>query len=87
MPKTAPWENLCALWGFRLLWRELGRSCGPVTRALDESFVQPLDLDDNTGAANTANIIAAYNPRWMARTVRTTACKAVALAQDMLAQS
>lgn len=52
---------------FGLLWRELGAELiGPAdARRFDESFVQPLDEDDNTGRGNQlANVIAAYNPRW-----------------------
>lgn len=74
---------------FGLLWRELGpQLIGPVDAGrFDESFVQPLDLDDNTGCGNQlANIIAAYNPRWDGED-RPDDCfaQAVALAQDMLA--
>lgn len=74
---------------FGLLWRELGpQLVGPVDAGrFDESFVQPLDLDDNTGCGNQlANIIAAYNPRWDGED-RPDDCfaQAVALAQDMLA--
>ncbi len=52
---------------FGLLWRELGAGLiGPAdARRFDESFVQPLDEDDNTGRGNQlATVIAAYNPRW-----------------------
>ena len=82
-------ENGVPYAAFGLLWRELGpQLVGPVDAGrFDESFVQPLDLDDNTGCGNQlANIIAAYNPRWDGED-RPDDCfaQAVALAQDMLA--
>lgn len=82
-------ENGVPYAAFGLLWRELGpQLVGPWTPGrFDESFVQPLDLDDNTGCGNQlANIIAAYNPRWDGED-RPDDCfaQAVALAQDMLA--
>ena len=82
-------ENGVPYAAFGLLWRELGpQLIGPVDAGrFDESFVQPLDLDDNTGCGNQlANIIAAYNPRWDGED-RPDDCfaQAVALAQDMLA--
>lgn len=82
-------ENGVPYAAFGLLWRELGpQLIGPVDAGrFDESFVQPLDLDDNTGCGNQlANIIAAYNPRWDGAD-RPDDCfaQAVALAQDMLA--
>ena len=44
-------ENGVPYAAFGLLWRELGpQLIGPVDAGrFDESFVQPLDLDDNTG--------------------------------------
>ena len=80
-------ENGVPYAAFGLLW--LGpQLVGPVDAGrFDESFVQPLDLDDNTGCGNQlANIIAAYNPRWDGED-RPDDCfaQAVALAQDMLA--
>lgn len=60
---------------FGLLWREFGpvlltSKCAAdkiqeVVQRFDESFVQPLDLDDNTGCGNMlASIIGAFNPYW-----------------------
>lgn len=74
---------------FGLLWRALGAGLvgGTDARRFDEGFVQPLDLDDNTGCGNQlATVIAAYNPRWDG-TDSPDDCfaEAVALAQDMLA--
>lgn len=73
---------------FGLLWRALGPDLvGEVdARRFDESFVQPLDLDDNTGCGNQlATVIAAYNPRWdSAEDPDACFAHAVALAQDML---
>lgn len=73
---------------FGLLWRELG--VGLVgeadARRFDESFVQPLDLDDNTGCGNQlAGLIMAYNPLWD-RAERPDDCfeQAVRVAQDLL---
>ncbi|MEG0896536.1 MAG: MYG1 family protein [Ruthenibacterium sp.] len=75
---------------FGLLWRELGADLlGSAFEAnrFDESFVAPLDLDDNTGCGNQlANLIMAYNPAWDAD-VSADACfaEAVAVAKDLLA--
>ena len=52
---------------FGLLWREYGPSLLGETEAqrLDERFVQPLDLDDNTGCGGVLpDIIADFNPLW-----------------------
>ena len=52
---------------FGLLWRVLG--AGLVgehqARLLDENFVQPLDLNDNTGEQNSlSDAIGSFNPVW-----------------------
>ena len=52
---------------FGLLWREYGASILGETEAqrLDERFVQPLDLDDNTGCGGPIpDMIADFNPTW-----------------------
>lgn len=60
---------------FGLLWRAYGEKvlqvgCNEKTAAreaayFDEKFVQPLDLDDNTGCgAPLADVIASFNPAW-----------------------
>ncbi len=74
---------------FGLLWRELGAQMigEKDAQRFDESFVQPLDLDDNTGSGNqVAVIIAAYNPRWdSAESPDDCFEEAVRLARDILA--
>jgi Uncharacterized conserved protein related to MYG1 family len=68
-------ENGVPYAAFGLLWREFGESllsagCPPedaVKEAVrfDESFVQPLDQDDNTGSGNQlAGVIGSFNPGW-----------------------
>ena len=60
---------------FGLLWRKFGslffgskcteEQIPEAVQRFDESFVQPLDLDDNTGCGNMlASIIGAFNPYW-----------------------
>lgn len=60
---------------FGLLWREFGdvffelqcteEQAAEAVQRFDESFVQPLDLDDNTGCGNMlASIIGTFNPYW-----------------------
>ena len=51
---------------FGLLWRKFGESIlGEDAGKFDESFVQPLDLSDNTGTENQlAQIIGMFNPAW-----------------------
>ncbi len=52
---------------FGLLWREYGRfflSEGEAAR-FDEKFIQPLDIDDNTGTGHVlAVLLGAFNPAW-----------------------
>lgn len=73
---------------FGLLWRGAGAAAyRPVDAGrFDESFVQPLDLDDNTAAATSWPISSRVQPRWDGAD-RPDDCfaQAVALAQDMLA--
>ena len=52
---------------FGLLWRVLGPGLvgEHQARLLDENFVQPLDLNDNTGEQNSlADAIGSFNPVW-----------------------
>ena len=75
---------------FGLLWRALGAQLvGPVDAGrFDESFVQPLDLDDNTGCGNQlATLVMAYNPRWDSEeSADECFAHAVDVAKDMLAR-
>ena len=73
---------------FGLLWRVLGaRLVGEhQARLLDENFVQPLDLNDNTGEPNSlAEAIASFNPLWDSKD-DPDACfaQAVAVAKQIL---
>ncbi len=52
---------------FGLLWRELGPSLVGENQArlIDENFIQPLDLNDNTGEQNSlCDAIGFFNPVW-----------------------
>ena len=52
---------------FGLLWRVLGPQLvgAHQARLVDENFIQPLDLNDNTGEPNSlAEAIGSFNPRW-----------------------
>ena len=52
---------------FGLLWREFGQLLLPPKEAarFDEKFIQPLDLEDNTGCGDPiAGLIADFNPLW-----------------------
>ena len=52
---------------FGLLWRVLGPGLvgEHQARLLDENFIQPLDLNDNTGEPNSlADAIGSFNPVW-----------------------
>ena len=68
-------ENGVPYAAFGLLWREFGeefllRHCSKEDTArefarFDEQFVQPLDLDDNTGCgSDLASAIGVFNPSW-----------------------
>ena len=52
---------------FGLLWREYGPGLVGEEEAarIDAHFVQPLDLDDNTGCGHPlAGMVASFNPSW-----------------------
>ena len=52
---------------FGLLWRVLGPGLvgERQARLIDENFIQPLDLNDNTGEQNSlADAIGSFNPLW-----------------------
>jgi len=58
-------ENGVPYAAFGLLWREFGASILGRTEAqrLDERFIQPIDLDDNTGCGGALpDLIADFNP-------------------------
>ncbi|MDD3429017.1 MAG: MYG1 family protein [Oscillospiraceae bacterium] len=60
-------ENGVPYAAFGLLWRAFGESLVGEEEAarFDEKFVQPLDLNDNTGVYSaTAEIINDFNPTW-----------------------
>lgn len=75
---------------FGLLWRQLGTKFFAKEDAdrFDEHFIQPLDLDDNTGCGNLlSSVISAYNSGWDEQ-LNQDACfaRAQALAKDILWQ-
>ena len=68
-------ENGVPYAAFGLLWRAYGagvlrtgcpeESVSREAAHFDEKFVQPLDLDDNTGCGTPlADVIASFNPAW-----------------------
>ena len=59
-------ENGVPYAAFGLLWREFGQTLlGEEADNFDEHFIQPLDLEDNTGCGHPlAAAIAAFNPCW-----------------------
>lgn len=60
-------ENGVPYAAFGLLWQAYGRHFLNEEEAqrFDEKFVQPLDLDDNTGSGNMlAGLIGSFNPVW-----------------------
>ncbi|WP_368234628.1 MYG1 family protein [Anaerotruncus rubiinfantis] len=60
-------ENGIPYAAFGLLWRTFGPQVlsGRDVEAFDKHFVQPLDLDDNTGCGDPiAEIIGNFNPAW-----------------------
>lgn len=66
-PDAAVRPNGVPYAAFGLLWRAFGAELiGEENAAkFDERFVQPLDLDDNTGCgAPLADMIGAFNPSW-----------------------
>ena len=63
-------ENGIPYAAFGLLWEELGVEIlgEELTQKFDESFVQPLDNNDNTGEKNElATLIGNFNPTWDAQ--------------------
>ncbi|MDF2543056.1 MAG: hypothetical protein K0S47_2774 [Herbinix sp.] len=60
-------ENEIPYAAFGLLWEKYGQEIleAPEAEKFDRSFVQPLDLCDNTGCDNqVARIISLFNPVW-----------------------
>ena len=60
-------ENGIPYAAFGLLWEELGADIlgEELAEKFDESFVQPLDDNDNTGEKNElASLIGSFNPAW-----------------------
>ena len=73
---------------FGLLWRELGAGLVGENQArlIDENFIQPLDLNDNTGEQNSlCDAIGFFNPVWDSD-ADTDTCffEAVAVARQIL---
>lgn len=63
-------ENGIPYAAFGLLWEELGTEIlgEELAEKFDESFVQPLDQNDNTGEKNElASLIGSFNPAWDAK--------------------
>ena len=63
-------ENGIPYAAFGLLWEELGAEIlgEELAQKFDESFVQPLDDNDNTGEKNElATLIGNFNPTWDAQ--------------------
>lgn len=63
-------ENGIPYAAFGLLWEELGAEIlgEELAEKFDESFVQPLDQNDNTGEKNElASLIGSFNPVWDAK--------------------
>lgn len=60
-------ENDIPYAAFGLLWRQYGSEILDAEEAIkfDESFVQSLDLSDNTGSRNEiAEVVSLFNPTW-----------------------
>lgn len=81
-------ENGLPYASFGLLWREFGASLVGAEEAVrfDESFIQALDEDDNTGCGNQlARVIGKWNPSWDS-TESSDDCfqQAVAVAKEIL---
>ena len=61
-------ENGVPYAAFGFLWRAFGDRLIPDAEEaarFDQHFIQPLDLDDNTGCGSeTAGLIALFNPGW-----------------------
>lgn len=63
-------ENGVPYAAFGLLWEVLGKEIlgEELTEKMDESFIQPLDINDNTGEKNElATLIGNFNPPWDAK--------------------
>lgn len=63
-------ENGVPYAAFGLLWEALGKEIlgEGLAEKLDESFIQPLDINDNTGEKNElATLIGNFNPPWDAK--------------------
>ena len=63
-------ESGSSICGIRTLWEELGTEIlgEELAEKFDESFVQPLDQNDNTGEKNElASLIGSFNPAWDAK--------------------
>ena len=63
-------ENGVPYAAFGLLWEALGKEIlgEELAEHLDESFIQPLDINDNTGEKNElATLIGNFNPPWDAK--------------------
>ena len=73
---------------FGLLWKVFGPQLvgEHQARLLDENFVQPLDLNDNTGEQNSlCDAIGFFNPVWDSKEDQDTCFfKAVAVAKQIL---
>ncbi len=71
-----------------LIWREVGIQLVGENQArlMDENFIQPLDLNDNTGEQDSlCDAIGSFNPVWDAQeSVDDCFVKAVALAKELL---
>lgn len=90
MPNSPVRANGVKYAAFGLLWKELGANFfAPEDAArFDEHFVQPIDLDDNTGCGNMlSSAISAYNPSWD-EDLNSDACfaRVQAIAKDILWQ-
>ena len=63
-------ENGVPYAAFGLLWEVLGKEIlgEELAEKMDESFIQPLDINDNTGEKNVlATLIGNFNPPWDAK--------------------
>ena len=74
---------------FGLLWRKFGPDIAGVTESayIDEHFISPLDLDDNTGSGSSlASAISSFNPFWDSEESSDELFfKAVSFAKEILA--